>query len=580
MAAPRAQARTRPRMRCLCFLSILGCTAGSMRNNDVQMWPRLDDNTVSFEPGACAQVQGGEPCELRRVIRSDLDKWADRSIGAAQLQYSFGTSKLPNYAGGGSRKDGFPVDSHWMYAAVHGRRVHFVTVDADEKCGNSRCGNTHRHAHTMQRMLLSLATIAPLEDFELASTYGDAAWVNRAAPTVDACSGRPPLFAKGTAEETCSLALPTIFCGSTSEIPYLTDGSGDISWEAKRPNAFWRGSSWMMGECGYAAGADRDGHGLTQLVDGLPRVRQLVDPRFLMVNASAHGSRVIDAAFTDAWEGADIRAAEVKARREDLRVRGKLNVTYVPPEEQFKYKLLPTASTPCAYTCRLVPFLSSNSLVIKFAGDAEHYTQAVCGGLQHGVHLLLATRANFGELLRAAVAPAVQPRLQRMVRNANAYMRWATSADGLHCYLYELLSGYARKLNYSVKKEGVVPHLILPAIGRRARHALREERSPPRPSPSPPEINYKGPAQCLDNPFEFNIPTDRTTSEACAQRRFQPPDPMPQVGVEKFKIHSDGGKEPRRYVLHTYELPPPKLAAKDMAARCERFWARRPEPEA
>jgi len=123
-----------------------------MRNNDVQMWPRLDDNTVSFEPGACAQVQGGEPCELRRVIRSDLDKWADRSIGAAQLQYSFGTSKLPNYAGGGSRKDGFPVDSHWMYAAVHGRRVHFVTVDADEKCGNSRCGNTHRHAHTMQRM--------------------------------------------------------------------------------------------------------------------------------------------------------------------------------------------------------------------------------------------------------------------------------------------------------------------------------------------------------------------------------------------------------------------------------------------
>ena len=35
-----------------------------------------------------------------------------------------------------------------------------------------------------------------------------------------------------------------------------------------------------------------------------PRVRQLVDPRFLLVNASAHGSPVIDAAFSDAWEGA------------------------------------------------------------------------------------------------------------------------------------------------------------------------------------------------------------------------------------------------------------------------------------
>ena len=40
------------------------------------------------------------------------------------------------------------------------------------------------------------------------------------------------------------------------------------------------------------------------MVDGQPRVRQLVDHRFLLVNASAHGSPVIDAAFSDAWEGA------------------------------------------------------------------------------------------------------------------------------------------------------------------------------------------------------------------------------------------------------------------------------------
>ncbi|EOD32976.1 hypothetical protein EMIHUDRAFT_230150 [Emiliania huxleyi CCMP1516] len=324
--------------------------------------------------------------------------------------------------------------------------------------------------------------------------------------------------------------------------------------------------------------ARMDGNGLTQLVDGQPRVRQLVDPRFLLVNASAHGSPVIDAAFSDAWEGADIRAAEVQASREDLiKVGGKLNVT-VPSEEQFKYRLLPTASVPCAYTCRLVPFLSSNSLVVKFSGDAEHYTQAVCGGLRHGVHLLLATRANFGELLHAAVAPAVQPRLQRMVRNANEYMRWATSADGLHCYLHELLSGYARKLNYSVEREGAVEKLILPALGRHARDALRNKRSSPRPSPSPPGPDYKDPAKCLDNPFDFTIPTDRTTAEACAQRRFVPPDPSL---VEEFKLgknrHS-GQNLP--FVLSSYELPPPKLAAKDMAARCERFWARRPESKA
>ncbi|EOD33816.1 Hypothetical protein EMIHUDRAFT_460621 [Emiliania huxleyi CCMP1516] len=552
------------RLRTMLLITATHTCWGSMRASDVRMWPLLDDNTVSLEPGACAQRQGGKSCELRDVIRSDLHKWADRSIRPAQLQYSFGTSKLDNKFAGADYVD----SKHWMYAAVHGRRVHFVTVGHEYG----------RHARTMQRMLLSLAAVAPLDDFELASTFGDAPWINRAAPTADACFGRPPLFAKGTSEETCSLALPTIFCGPSTAQKRLTNGTGDISWEAKRPLAFWRGSSWMMGGCGYAAGADRDGNGLTQLVDGQPRVRQLVDPRFLLVNASAHGSPVIDAAFSDAWEGADIRAAEVQASREDLiKVGGKLNVT-VPSEEQFKYRLLPTASVPCAYTCRLVPFLSSNSLVVKFSGDAEHYTQAVCGGLRHGVHLLLATRANFGELLHAAVAPAVQPRLQRMVRNANEYMRWATSADGLHCYLHELLSGYARKLNYSVEREGAVEKLILPALGRHARDALRNKRSSPRPSPSPPGPDYKDPAKCLDNPFDFTIPTDRTTAEACAQRRFVPPDPSL---VEEFKLgknrHS-GQNLP--FVLSSYELPPPKLAAKDMAARCERFWARRPESKA
>ena len=123
------------------------------------MWPLLDDNTVSLEPGACAQRQGGKSCELRDVIRSDLHKWADRSIRPAQLQYSFGTSKLDNKFDAGADY----VDSkHWMYAAVHGRRVHFVTVGHEYG----------RHARTMQRMLLSLVAVAPLDDFELASPLG------------------------------------------------------------------------------------------------------------------------------------------------------------------------------------------------------------------------------------------------------------------------------------------------------------------------------------------------------------------------------------------------------------------------
>ena len=548
-----------------------------MRASGVRMWPRRDNNTVSLEPGACAQSQGGARCELRHVIRADLNKWADRSIRPAQLRYSFGTEKLGNAHGLANYVD----YKHWMYAAVHGRRVHFVNVMRGPHALRGPSNETfreqvlrNRHTQTMRRMLLSLATVAPLDDLELASTYADAPYIDRPAPTADACSGRPPLFAKGATEETCSLALPTIFCGPSKAVKDLTDGTGDISWGAKRPLAFWRGSSWMMGGCSYAAGADRDGHGLTQLVDGKPRVRQLVDPRFLLVNASAHGSPVIDAAFPDTWKSADIRAAEVQASREVLKVKGKLKAK-VPPEKQFKYRLLPTASVPCAYTCRLVPFLSSNSLVVKFSGDAEHYTQAICGGLRHGVHLLLATRANFEELLRAAVAPAVQPQLQRMVRNANAYMRWATSSDGLHCYLYELLNGYARKLNYSVRSEGALEKLIMPALRAEARAALRKRRySSSRPSPySAPGTDYKDPSTCLDNPFEFKTPSDK----ACAQRQFKPPDPSV---IDTFKLGRtiDGTKE-LRYMLSSYELPPPKLAAKEMAARCERFWARRPEPD-
>lgn len=131
-------------------------------------------------------------------------------------------------------------------------------------------------------------------------------------------------------------------------------------------------------------------------------------------------------------------------------------VPSVPIAEQFRYQFLITAAPACSYTGRVAQFLSSSSVVVKFADLYEFAAQSLYAGLQDGVHLLHIYgkdphwRQGAGLLEQLRHIQQGWRFFEGLSVNGQAYSAWAHSPEVILCYALELLAGYQGKLNYEM----------------------------------------------------------------------------------------------------------------------------------
>jgi len=177
---------------------------------------------------------------------------------------------------------------------------------------------------------------------------------------VSNCTGHDFVFSTATSPDHCDVSFPSGLRPNASEVHFTPDWD-KVRYDNKINIGFWRGGLWPGRRCGDWKES----------------------PRTLMVNASKTYNSIINASFSGT-------ACAPKEPRDMCLWAQTTQPSVVSKDEMMKYRFLPTSAPACTYTGRLVDFLSSNSVVLKFSDGAEMAAQPMYAGLQDGVHLVLA----------------------------------------------------------------------------------------------------------------------------------------------------------------------------------------------
>lgn len=366
-----------------------------------------------LEPGRCAAGFIEPPCDLFKFLEYDLAKWPDRSVRPEQVR-------------GASMK-------LWKRGLVGMFGGHaYLAVDEDSVAAGPRF---FQHAEDTMfeafRKLLALGEDVAV-DVELQFYTGDPAVTPKHSGEVGqrACAGRESAFATASHPGYCGLSFPS---GTRPTASAVEDA---VPYRDKVNLAFWRGSPSPARRC-------------TGDWQSSPRVR--------MVRASAAHPDVVNASFSTVMCGRNDPASMCEWLRT-------VEAHEVPYQEQLRYRFLPTSAPECTYTGRTQNFATTNSITAMFGGGGGGAAQPLYGGLRDGVHLVLLEAESFVQQLQTLQSG--WERLGGLAENAQAYARWALSEETQACYLYELLTGYTRKLAYAVPTGGNLAAMLRSARQR------------------------------------------------------------------------------------------------------------------
>lgn len=250
----------------------------------------------------------------------------------------------------------------------------------------------------------------------------------------------PPVFGISKTRKHRDILIPNVVRPATNNMTLhmgLTEFPRTVTWDAKIEKLFWRGSPMGVKE-------EKDIK--INLRAKLACAHRGGPPNF------TQASEMLDAGFPYSEAG-------YKKQRVWRDLFKRCSASFVPYEGASRYKYLAVLQGT-GYTARFKDFLSVDSLVFKNYWNAGLY-EWFEGGLRQGVHLFDMRNSPIDVLIDVARwSRAHDSHVRRMVRIANAYIRWAFATDTLDCYLWRLLRDYGQKLSYDASQTGVVSTLF------------------------------------------------------------------------------------------------------------------------
>eukprot|EP00931_Biecheleriopsis_adriatica_P075516 TRINITY_DN49363_c0_g1_i1.p1 TRINITY_DN49363_c0_g1~~TRINITY_DN49363_c0_g1_i1.p1 ORF type:complete len:572 (+),score=87.92 TRINITY_DN49363_c0_g1_i1:62-1777(+) len=362
--------------------------------------PPSGDLEELLKPGRCAADFIKPPCDPFKVAEYDLDKYEDQTLALPKIE------------------DGYKL---FTFGAADGKLYVAYGTQASRSSAPA--------ASATARYMYLLSKHIPISTM-FKARFNDVPWDINVVPignhgrrsASEKCTHltKTATFHTVSDPRSCDISLP--WGVRPGKILRMND---QIPFAEKRNQAFWGGSIWPC--------SGRTEGGMKNC------------PRYYMARASKKYPEVIKAFFTPPKESEKGRTKMPKEIDKYQLIGQKL-----PENEQLKYRFLMTSSPSVTYTGRLVNFLSTHSVVVKFGHGFEYAAQPLYGGLQDGVHLKLLHKPKSDDILwwvpTLQKMEANPDMLAQIADNARTYIGWVDSDFGALCYMLELLAGYSKKL--------------------------------------------------------------------------------------------------------------------------------------